>query len=72
MKKIIGIILIIAGVAAFLIDTVSFSKEETLIDVGPIEVTRDKQETFTVPKVAGIIAVGAGVVLLVWGGKTGS
>jgi hypothetical protein len=72
MKKIIGIILIIAGVAAFLIDTVSFSQEETVIDAGPIEVSRDKQETFTVPKVAGIIAVGAGVVLLVWGGKTGS
>jgi hypothetical protein len=71
MKKTIGIILIILGVVALIFETISFTREEQVLDVGPIEVTRDKEETITVPTIAGVIAVGAGVVLLVWGSKTG-
>jgi uncharacterized membrane protein len=72
MKKTIGIILILVGIAAILIETVGFTHEETVVEVGPIEVTRDKEEMITVPAVAGVIAIVGGVALLAWGGRTGN
>lgn len=71
MKKTIGIILIVLGVAAFLVETIGITTEETVIDAGPIEVTRDDEKSVSIPVVGGIIAIVAGVALLAWGSKTG-
>lgn len=72
MKKGIGILLIVLGVAAFLVETISYTTDETVIDAGPIEVTREDEKTLTVPVVGGIIAIVAGVALLAWGAKEGN
>jgi hypothetical protein len=40
---------------------------ETLIDIGPLHATADRQKTLTLPPVLGIAAVAGGVVLLVAG-----
>ena len=67
--KLIGIILIIAGIAMFLVTGISYTTEETVIDAGPLEVSAENEESLNWPPYAGGIAVIAGFVLLAVGKK---
>ncbi|MFO7823481.1 MAG: hypothetical protein R6V72_06040 [Cyclobacterium sp.] len=67
--KILGIILIVAGIVMFLITGISYTTEETVIDAGPIEVNAESEESVNWPPYAGGIAVIAGFVLLAVGRK---
>lgn len=64
---ILGILLIVAGVAGLAIDNISFTERKTIIDAGPIQVTADEQRTIPIPTIAGIAAVVAGAALLFLG-----
>ncbi|WP_162340409.1 MULTISPECIES: hypothetical protein [Cyclobacterium] len=67
--KILGIILIIAGIGMFLVTGISYTTEETVIDAGPLEVNAESEESLNWPPYAGGIAVIAGFVLLAVGRK---
>ena len=71
--KLIGVILIVFGLVALLVGGISYTKREKVIDIGPLQASTEQHKTFPLPPVAGIVAVAAGVVLLVVGGtKTGA
>ncbi len=63
--RILGIVLIILGVVGFFIGSVSFTQEETVADLGPVEIEREETRSFPITPVAAGIAVAAGVVLVV-------
>jgi len=67
--KIFGIILIIAGILMFIFGNVSFTTEKKVVDVGPVEINKKEKKTVTWPNYAGGIAIVAGVVILLAGGK---
>lgn len=67
--KILGIVLIVAGIVMFLITGISYTTEETVIDAGPVEVNAESEESINWPPYAGGIAVIAGFVLLAVGKK---
>lgn len=67
--KILGIILIVAGIVMFLVTGISYTTEETVIDAGPLEVNAESEESLNWPPYAGGIAVIAGFVLLAVGRK---
>ena len=59
----VGILLIIAGIAGFLIGDVSFSTTEEVADIGPLEVEREKERSLPVtPMASGTLIVIGGVV----------
>ena len=62
----VGIVLIIAG--AFRFFRGGFSTKETIVDVGPVEVTTEDRQAVP-PWVAGIV-VAAGVVLVAAGARS--
>lgn len=62
--KIAGMLLIIAGILMLLFRNISFTREEKLIDIGPIEVSKNEKKTIDWPNYAGIIAVVGGLVIL--------
>jgi len=62
-----GIVLIVLGLAALAYQGFSYTSRETVIDIGPIKATADTQKTVPIPPIAGIIAVVAGVALVVAG-----
>lgn len=64
---ILGILLIVAGIAGLAIDNISFTERKTIIDAGPVQVTADEQRTIPIPTIAGIAAVVAGAALLFLG-----
>ena len=65
--SIIGILLIVAGIAALVLGEVSFTKSETVVQIGDAKLEAQTRETYPIPTVAGIAGIVAGVVLLVVG-----
>ena len=64
-----GVLLIVLGLAALIYQSVSYTSRETVIDIGPITATADRQKTLPIPPVLGILAVAGGVALLVVGAR---
>lgn len=69
MVRIVGIILIVLGIAAFVFQGVSYTTEKKVLDVGPLEVTKEERNTIPLPPVLGAIALLGGIGLLALGGK---
>jgi hypothetical protein len=67
LARIVAVILIVLGVFALAWGGISYTREEKVLDVGPIEATAEKRETIPLPPILGIVAIGAGVVLLLAG-----
>ena len=63
--RIAGVVLIVLGLVGILWGGFSFTREKTVVDVGPFKATTQERETIPFPPVAGAIALVAGVVLLV-------
>jgi hypothetical protein len=68
--KLVGILLIVAGVVALALGGFSYTKREKAVDLGPLEVTTEHRKTIPLSPIVGLVAVGAGVVLVVAGSKT--
>ncbi len=64
-----GIVLIVLGLAALVYQGVSYSSRETVLDLGPIHATAERQKTIPLPPIMGIGAVAAGVALVVAGAR---
>ena len=67
--KIVGILLIVLGVAAFAFQGITYTTREKVIDLGPIQATAEQKKTIPLPPILGAIALVGGIVLLVAGGK---
>ena len=67
----IGIILIVIGVAAFAYQGITYTTRENVVDLGPIHLTADKTKTIPLTPVVGAIALVGGIVLVVMGSKKG-
>ena len=64
---IVGVLLIVLGVAALVYQRVNYTAHETVIDIGPVHATADRQRTLPLPPLVGIAVVAGGVALLVAG-----
>nr|AQQ74791.1 hypothetical protein [uncultured bacterium] len=62
---ILGIVLLLGGLAALIWPAITVTRTEKAVDLGPIEVTREDRDTIPLPPVFGIATAAAGVVLLV-------
>ncbi len=64
MTKVIGIVLIVLGVVGLAYGGLSWTRKDTIVDAGPIEITADKTERVPLPPIAGGLLLIAGVVLV--------
>jgi drug/metabolite transporter (DMT)-like permease len=69
--RIIGLILIVAGIAAIGMGGFSFTKETHQAKIGPIELSVKEKETVNFPTWAGVAAIVVGGALVVFGGRKG-
>ena len=67
--KLTGLILIVGGVLALAFGGFSYTKDSSAVKVGPVELSVKQKETVNVPLWAGIGAIVAGGLLLVFGRK---
>ena len=67
--KIAGIVLITLGVAALAYQGITYTSRETVLDIGPVKATADRQKTIPLPPLVGVAVVGGGVALLILGSR---
>jgi hypothetical protein len=63
--RIVGIVLLVAGLLAVAYGGFSYTKDETAAKIGPVEIQVQEKERVNVPLWAGIGAAVLGAVLLV-------
>jgi uncharacterized membrane protein HdeD (DUF308 family) len=69
MKSIalVGVVLIVLGVVALAYQGITYTTRETVVDIGPLQATAERQKTLPLPPVLGIASVAGGVALLIVG-----
>jgi Na+/H+ antiporter NhaC len=65
--KLIGIVLLVAGALGLVYGGFSYTRDTTVVKVGPLELNAKKTETVNVPLWAGVGAMVVGGLLLVMG-----
>jgi uncharacterized membrane protein YidH (DUF202 family) len=68
--KLIGILLIVFGVLALALGGFSYKTRERVVDLGPLQVDADKEHSLPIAPIGGVVAVIAGVALVVVSGKS--
>jgi hypothetical protein len=48
---------------------ITYTSRETVLDIGPLHATADREKTLPLPPILGIVAVAGGAVLLYVGGR---
>lgn len=69
--KSIGLVLIVLGLLALVYQGFTYTQRETVIDLGPIQATADREKTVPLSPIVGVVAVAGGIALLVAGRKRG-
>lgn len=64
MTRIVGIILICIGLVGLTIGGISYTTEDTLVDVGPLEVEKEEQRTIPITPLASGFVLVAGIGLV--------
>jgi hypothetical protein len=67
-----GILLVILGALALAYQGFNYTRQEKVLDVGPIHATAERHERVSIPPLLGGLALVGGVVLLAVGAKRGS
>ena len=67
--KLVALVLIVAGALGLAYGGFSYTKDTTVVKLGPIELSAKEKQTVNVPVWAGIGAIVVGGLLLVVGGK---
>ena len=67
--KLIGIVLIIVGVLGLAYGGFSYTTREKVVDLGPLQVTADKEKTVPIAPIAGVAALVGGIALVLVGSK---
>ncbi|HEY0268943.1 MAG TPA: hypothetical protein VGC12_06875 [Methyloradius sp.] len=66
---IIGLLLIALGAASLVYKQVSYTTEETVAQIGPLKATAETEKNIPIPDILGVIAIVAGVLVIVIGRK---
>jgi uncharacterized membrane protein YidH (DUF202 family) len=69
LMKLVAIVLVILGVVGLAYGGVTWTTNEKVVNLGPLQVTHDKTQSLPLPPIAGGVCLIAGVVLLVAAGR---
>ena len=64
-RQIAGMLLIVVGLVGLVLGGISWTREEKILDIGPIEATTRERKTIPMPPIIGGLLLAGGVVLLV-------
>jgi hypothetical protein len=65
----LGVILLVAGLAGLAWPVLSYTTTEKVVDIGPVEVTAEREKNVLVPPIVGGLAAVAGLVIIVAGSR---
>ncbi len=67
--KVIAVVLIVGGIFGLAYGGFSYTKDTTVVKLGPLEVSAKEKQTVNVPMWVGVGAIVVGGLLLVFGAK---
>jgi len=67
--SLLGFVLIILGVLALAYQGITYTTHKKILDVGPIQATKEEHNTIPLPPIIGGLALVGGIALVVAGGK---
>jgi len=68
--KIAGIILVVIGVLALAYQGITYTTHKKVLDLGPIQATKEEHKTIPIPPIIGAVALIGGIVILATGRRT--
>jgi hypothetical protein len=66
-RTILGIALIVIGLLALAYQGFSYTTQKKVVDIGPIQATKEEHHTVPLPPILGAVALLGGVVVVVSG-----
>jgi uncharacterized membrane protein len=66
---IIGIVLIVLGLAGLIFQGITYTTREKVVDIGDVHVTAEKQNTIPIPAIVGGLAFVGGIAVVVVASK---
>lgn len=60
----LGVALVALGVIALAYQGISYTTHKKVVDIGPIEATKEEHKTIPLPPILGVIALVAGIVII--------
>jgi hypothetical protein len=64
-----GIVLVVLGALALAYQSINYTRQKDVVDLGSIHVTTQTQERIPIPPVLGGLALAGGIALLVMGAR---
>lgn len=68
----VGVVLIVLGLVALVYQGITYTTRETVLDIGPLHATADREKTLPLSPVLGLAALAGGVALLIAGSRKGA
>ena len=65
--SVVGLVLVAVGFLALVYQGITYTSRETVVDIGPIHATADREKTVPLSPVLGGIALASGIALLIVG-----
>jgi hypothetical protein len=65
----LGILFVVVGALALVYQGFNYTRQDKILDIGPIQATAERHERISFPPVIGGLALVGGVVLLVVGAR---
>jgi hypothetical protein len=63
----IGTLLIALGVIALVYQGITYTRNKTVVDIGPVKAQVEEKRTIPLPPVLGVISLAGGILLVVTG-----
>jgi hypothetical protein len=67
--SVVGIMLIVLGGIALAYQGINYTTQKKVLDIGPIQATKEEHKTIPLPPIVGGVAVIGGIALLFAGGR---
>jgi hypothetical protein len=68
-QTVVGVLLVIIGVAILVFGGFSYTTTREAVKVGPVGITTQEKKSFPIPPVAGTVLVAGGIILLIARGR---
>jgi uncharacterized membrane protein len=65
----IGIMLVVLGVLALAYQGITYTRQERVLDIGPVHATTEKHERIPIPPLVGGLVLAGGIGLLLVSGR---
>ena len=65
----IGVLLLVLGIGVLVWPTFTVTDRDKALDIGPVEVYTEDQESIEIPRLVGIAGIAAGAVFIVLGAR---